>query len=56
MQVALSCYIRSLTSFDSRFDKYMRGDKTQLNAEEKSGFNVFMGKAKCGICYFMPRF
>ncbi|MBO9573175.1 MAG: cytochrome C peroxidase, partial [Chitinophagaceae bacterium] len=56
IQVALSCYIRSLTSFNSRFDKYMRGDKTQLNAEEKTGFNLFMGKAKCGICHFMPVF
>jgi cytochrome c peroxidase len=56
IQVALSCYIRSLTSFNSRFDKYMRGDENQLNAEERSGFNVFMGKAKCGICHFMPVF
>lgn len=56
VQVALSCYIRSLNSFNSRFDKYMRGDDTQLSAEEKSGFNVFMGKAKCGICHFMPVF
>lgn len=54
--VALSCYVRSLTSFNSRFDKYMRGNEKQMNAIEKTGFNLFMGKAKCGICHFMPVF
>ena len=34
----------------------MQGDKTQLNADEKAGFNLFMGKAKCGSCHFAPLF
>jgi cytochrome c peroxidase len=53
---ALASYERSLMSFDSRFDKYMRGDKTMLNASEMKGFNLFLGKAKCGICHFTPLF
>jgi hypothetical protein len=56
IQVALSCYVRALTSFNSRFDQYMRGDDSRLNAEERHGFNVFMGKEKCGTCHFMPLF
>lgn len=56
IQIALSCYIRSLTSLNARFDKYMRGDTTQMNREEIKGFNVFMGKAKCATCHFMPLF
>ena len=56
VQVALSCYIRSLTSFQSRFDHYMRGDDSKMNQEEFNGFNLFMGKAKCGTCHFMPLF
>jgi len=56
IQNALASYIRSLTFLDSRFDKYMRGDKTQLNTQEINGLNLFMGKAKCGTCHFMPLF
>lgn len=56
IQHALSSYIRSLAPFSSRLDKYMRGDKTKLNEEEKLGFNLFMGKAKCGACHFAPIF
>lgn len=54
--VALACYVRSLTSMNARFDRYMRGDHRMMNDEEKKGFNLFMGKAKCGICHFMPLF
>jgi cytochrome c peroxidase len=53
---ALASYERTLMPFDSRFDAYMRGEKTLLGDAEKRGFNLFMGKAKCGICHFMPIF
>lgn len=53
---AISSYVRSLVSLNSRFDLYMRGDATQLSDEEKKGFNLFMGKAKCGTCHFAPLF
>jgi cytochrome c peroxidase len=53
---AIGTYIRSLTSLDSRFDAYMRGNHTTMNAEEVNGFNLFMGKAKCATCHYMPLF
>lgn len=56
IRTALAAYVRSLTSMNSRFDKFMRGEKSALSASEKNGFNVFMGKAKCGTCHFMPLF
>lgn len=56
IQNALAAYERSLTHFDSRFDRYMRGQKSALSAEEVYGFNLYMGKAKCGICHFVPLF
>ncbi|ARS38370.1 hypothetical protein CA265_01155 [Sphingobacteriaceae bacterium GW460-11-11-14-LB5] len=56
IQHALASYIRSLSPFNARFDRYMQGDKKQLNQEEKAGFNLFMGKAKCGSCHFAPLF
>ncbi|TAE22608.1 MAG: cytochrome C peroxidase [Cytophagales bacterium] len=56
IQNALAAYERTLIDFDSRFDQYMRGQKAALNEEEVAGFNLFMGKAKCGICHFVPLF
>lgn len=53
---AVSSYVRSLTSMNSRFDQYMRGDEKKLTAGEKNGFNLFMGKAKCATCHFIPLF
>jgi cytochrome c peroxidase len=53
---AISSYVRSLVAMNSKFDKFMRCDKTQLSKNEKYGFNLFMGKAKCGTCHFMPLF
>jgi cytochrome c peroxidase len=53
---AISSYVRSLVSLNSRFDQYMRGDKTRLNTVEKNGFNLFTGKAKCATCHFIPLF
>lgn len=56
IQNALASYVRSLNSFDSRFDEYMRGNKNALNNQEIEGMNLFMGKAKCATCHFTPLF
>lgn len=53
---ALASYIRSLTAINSRFDDYMNGNKTAITKQEIAGFNLFMGKAKCGSCHFIPLF
>lgn len=53
---ALSCYTQSLVSFNSRFDSYIRNESDDLTTEEKSGFNLFTGKAKCATCHFIPLF
>jgi cytochrome c peroxidase len=53
---AIACYERTLIALNSKFDKHMRGGKPILNQNEISGFNLFMGKAKCGTCHFMPLF
>lgn len=53
---AVSSYIRSLVSFNSRFDQYMRRETNSLSEDEKKGFNLFMGKAKCGTCHYAPLF
>lgn len=56
LQYAIASYVRSLVSLDSPFDKYMRGDSSQLTKNQIDGFNLFMGKAQCAICHFMPLF
>ncbi|MFI2744294.1 cytochrome-c peroxidase [Zhouia sp. PK063] len=53
---ALASYVRSLSLLNSRFDDYMRGDSTALQETEIKGFNIFMGKAKCATCHYMPLF
>ena len=53
---ALASYIRSLTTLNSRFDAYMRGSKYALKNAEIAGFNLFMGKARCGTCHYLPLF
>lgn len=53
---AIASYIRSLTGLDSRLDRYFRGQTNALTAEEKYGFNLFMGKGKCATCHFFPLF
>lgn len=53
---ALASYIRSLTALNSRFDAYMQGNKLALKNTEIAGFNLFMGKARCGTCHYLPLF
>jgi cytochrome c peroxidase len=53
---AIASYLRSLVSLNSRFDQFMNGTGANLNEEEKKGFNLFTGKAKCATCHFMPLF
>jgi cytochrome c peroxidase len=53
---AVAAYVRSLVRLNSRFDDYLRGDTAVLNNQEVLGFNLFMGKAQCGTCHYMPLF
>ena len=53
---AIAAYEQTLFSLNSRFDKAIRGDESLLDLNEKEGFNVFMGKGKCGTCHFLPLF
>lgn len=53
---ALAAYVTSLSSWNSTFDQYMRGELAELDPEVKKGFNLFMGKAACGTCHFAPAF
>lgn len=51
---AISSYVSTLNSFNSKFDKNMRGEEATFTSNEKLGMNLFMGKALCATCHFMP--
>ena len=53
---ALSSYVSTIQSFDSRFDKNMRGEESTFSDQEIEGMNLFMGKALCATCHFVPLF
>ncbi len=52
---AISSYLRSMPVFNTRFDRYMRGE-AKFTKQEIKGFNLFAGKAKCATCHFIPLF
>lgn len=56
LQTAIAAYIRTQSVLNSSFDEYMQGNKKAISESAVKGFNLFMGKAKCGTCHFMPLF
>lgn len=47
---AMVQYERSLVTPSSRFDRYLRGDKTAMNAEELAGYAIFKSHG-CASCH-----
>ena len=52
---ALSLYYGGFSTYYSPFDDVMNEGKS-LSNEAIAGFNLFMGKAQCGTCHFVPQF
>jgi cytochrome c peroxidase len=53
---ALASFVRSILSGDSRFDRFINGDRAALSPEEQAGLQVFRGKANCTACHGGPNF
>nr|WP_199078570.1 cytochrome c peroxidase [Pedobacter sp. ASV19] len=53
---ALSAYMQTLKPFNSAFDQYLSGNSGAMTKDQIKGFNLFMGKAQCGTCHFIPLF
>lgn len=53
---ALAAYVRSLHPLNSPFDQFMQGNIKALTANQQKGANLFMGKAQCATCHFLPLF
>jgi cytochrome c peroxidase len=52
---AITYYYSDFSYYYSPFDDAMNSNKT-VSEEAKHGFNLFMGKAQCGTCHFVPHF
>lgn len=52
---ALTLYYGKFSRFYSPFDNAMN-NKGVVKEEVKLGFNLFMGKAQCATCHFVPQF
>lgn len=53
---ALAAYERTLFCADTKFDRHFAGDATALDADEKAGLELFIGKASCHSCHTPPFF
>lgn len=53
---AIATFERTILSGNSRFDRYMAGDRKQLNAAEVRGMQLFYGSAQCATCHSGPNF
>lgn len=56
LQLAIAAYIRTKVIWNSQFDLYMNSQNSYIPKAAYQGFNLFMGKAKCGTCHFLPLF
>lgn len=56
IKTAITAYIRSLSSFNSKFDQYLRKEIGDIDPEIIEGYNLFAGKANCATCHFAPSF
>ena len=52
---AITFYYRDFSNYYSSFDDAMN-DGRPLARDAISGFNLFMGKAQCGTCHYVPQF
>jgi cytochrome c peroxidase len=53
---AISAFERTLVCNDTAYDKFAKGDKAALSAQQKLGLELFMGKAACSSCHAPPHF
>ncbi len=52
---AITFYYSKFSKYSSSFDEAMNENK-DLDASAKQGFNLFMSKAQCATCHFVPQF
>jgi cytochrome c peroxidase len=56
MAHALASFIRSLLSGNSRYDRFVNGERSALSEEEQLGLQLFRVKGNCTACHVGPTF
>jgi cytochrome c peroxidase len=61
-EITLNHIVSAVTYYDGSFSRYYSpfdeamNNKAQVSDNVKRGFNLFMSKAKCATCHFVPNF
>jgi cytochrome c peroxidase len=53
---ALASFVRSILVGDSRFDRFVDGERDALTDDERAGLRVFRTKGRCAFCHSGPTF
>ena len=53
---AIAAFERTVVDLDSPFDRWARGDEKAMTEQQKKGFELFVGKARCATCHSGPNF
>ncbi len=53
---AMASYERTVVSFDSPYDKWVKGDDKALTTAQKKGLTAFFGPGNCVSCHRPPHF
>jgi len=51
---ALAAFVRSLESGDSRYDRWLGGDRDALSPAEERGRMIFFTRGQCATCHIGP--
>ncbi len=52
--LAIAAYERTILANQAPFQRWLKGEKKAMTADEKAGAKLFFGKAKCGGCHTGP--
>ena len=53
---ALASFVRTIRSGNSRFDRFVAGDRRALTPLQEKGLNIFRGRGNCVSCHVGPNF
>lgn len=53
---AIAAFERKLNIVETAYDRYVRGDDTQLTTDQLRGMVVFFGQGQCAVCHIPPHF
>jgi cytochrome c peroxidase len=51
---ALASYVRSILAGNSRFDRFIAGDRRALSTDAQAGLRLFRGTGNCTACHIGP--